>query len=355
MTERVVNFSAGPATLPVEVLEEARDNLLSLGDLGAGICEISHRSKEYDRIHEGAQEKIRRLLGAGDEWALLFLQGGASLQFTMVPQNLGADADYVITGTWSKKALAEAKKLGSPRVAASSAETGFDRIPTELDLSPTASYVHITSNNTVAGTQYHSFPKTEAPLVCDASSDILSRPLDLDRFGLIYAGAQKNLGPSGLTLVLMRKELLKRSPDSLPTMLDYNTHAENDSRFNTPPTFAIYVLYLVAQWLEKQGGLTAMAEKNEAKAKKLYEAIDGHDLYRGHAQQDSRSLMNVTWRLADEKLEPVFLEQAAKQGLVSLKGHRSVGGIRASIYNAMPAEGVDRLVAFMKEFAQQHG
>jgi phosphoserine aminotransferase len=352
MTDRVFNFSAGPATLPESVLREAQENLLSLGGIGVGILEVSHRSPEYTEIHESAESGIKRLLGADDEWELLFLTGGASTQFTVVPQNLGADADYVVTGTWSKKALAEAKKLGTPRVAGSSAETGFDRIPTELDFSSSASYVHLTSNNTVAGTQFQSFPKTEAPIVCDMSSDILSRPLDLDSFGLIYAGAQKNLGPAGVTLVLIRKELLARSSDSLPTMIDYRTHATKGSRFNTPPTFPIYVLGLVAKWLEGQGGLAGMAERNERKAAKLYAAIDELDLYTGAVQTESRSLMNVTYKLTREGLDAAFLEGAKACGLVGLKGHRSVGGMRASIYNAMPEAGVDALVGFMSEFAK---
>jgi phosphoserine aminotransferase len=352
MTKRVFNFSAGPATLPEPVLEEAKENLLSLGDLGVGILEVSHRSPQYTEIHEGTEAAIKSLLGADDDWQVLFLQGGASTQFTMVPQNLGPDGDYVLTGTWAKKALVEAKKLGSPRVAASSAETGFDRIPTELDLSPSASYVHLTSNNTVAGTQFQSFPETEAPIVCDMSSDILSRPLNMDRFGLIYAGAQKNLGPAGVALVLIRKELLKRSSDSLPTMLDYRTHATKGSRFNTPPTFPIYVVGLVTKWLEEQGGLTGMAERNQRKAAKLYAAIDDLGLYAGAVQEDSRSLMNVTFRLSRDGLDAAFLEGAKERGLVGLKGHRSVGGMRASIYNAMPEAGVDALVAFMGEFAK---
>ncbi len=352
MTDRVFNFSAGPATLPESVLREAQENLLSLGGIGVGILEISHRSPEYTEIHEGAEASIKGLLGAGDDWELLFLTGGASTQFTVVPQNLGADADYVVTGTWAKKALAEAKKLGNPRVAASSEETGFDRIPAEFDLSEGASYLHLTSNNTVAGTQFQSFSKTEVPIVCDMSSDILSRPLDLDPFGLIYAGAQKNLGPAGVTLVLIRKELLERSSDALPTMIDYRTHAKKGSRFNTPPTFPIYAVGLVAKWLEEQGGLAGIAERNERKAGKLYAAIDELDLYTGAVQTDSRSLMNVTYKLTRDGLDTAFLAGAKERGLVGLKGHRSVGGMRASIYNAMPEAGVDALVGFMNEFAK---
>lgn len=352
MTERVFNFSAGPSTLPVEVLEEAQANLLSLGDLGAGILEISHRSPEFAEIHAQAEASIKGLIGADDDWQLLFLPGGASTQFTQTAQNLGADGDYVITGTWAKKAYQEAQKLGSPRIAASSEDTNFDQVPKEFEFNESASFVHITSNNTVAGTQFHEFPETTTPLVCDASSDILSRPLDLDRFGLIYAGAQKNLGPAGVTLVLIRKALLERSPKSLPTMYNYNTHAAKDSRYNTPPVFPIYVVGLVAKWLERQGGLKAMAEINARKAKKLYDAIDGMDLYRGAVKTCCRSQMNVTFRLTNEALEAKFLAEATPRGLVGLKGHRSVGGARASIYNAMPEAGVDALVGFMQEFAK---
>lgn len=351
MTKRIFNFSAGPATLPVEVLEEAKDNMLSLGDLGAGIMEISHRSPEFDAVIGGAEASIRRLLGLDDEWVVLFLQGGASTQFAMIPMNLGADADYVLTGAWSEKAYQEAQKFGSPRVAASSQETGYDRIPTALDLNPQASFVHVTSNNTIFGTQFREVPRTQAPLVCDASSDILSRPLDVSRYAMIYAGAQKNLGPSGVTLVLMRKPLLERSTKSLPTMLNYKTHADKGSLYNTPPTFGIYIIGLVTKWIEAGGGLSAMAARNEAKAAKLYEAIDGVELYEGTVQPESRSHMNVTFRLTDASREAEFLAQAKARGLHGLKGHRSVGGIRASIYNAMPAAGVDALVAFMREFA----
>ncbi|MEZ6185280.1 MAG: 3-phosphoserine/phosphohydroxythreonine transaminase [Planctomycetota bacterium] len=349
---RKFNFGAGPAVLPVEVVEEARDNLLEYGSSGLGVMEMSHRGKHYMEIQEQAGASIRRLLGADDDWELVWLTGGASTQFFMVPMNLGAKpADYIVTGTWSQKAVVEANKLGEAKVAASSEDTGFDRIPRELELSAGASYVHMTSNNTIYGTQFREAPEVEAPLVCDASSDILSRPLKLERYGLIYAGAQKNLGPAGVTLVLVRKALLDRAPKTLPTMLDYRTHVKKDSAFNTPPTFPIYIVGLVAKWLEAQGGLTAMAARNHAQADKLYGCIDRHDLYRGHAQPDSRSHMNVTFKLAEPEREADFLAQAAERGLLGLKGHRSVGGMRASIYNAMPDEGVDALVAFMDEFA----
>lgn len=298
---------------------------------------------------------MRRLTGAGDDWELLFLQGGASTQFFTIPMNLGANGDYVVTGAWAKKALAECKKLGTGHAAASSAETDYDRIPSAFDLRDDAAFVHVTSNNTIYGTQWRDYPETKAPLVCDASSDILSRPLGLERFGLVYAGAQKNLGPAGVTVVLIRKELLERAPDGLPTMVDYRTHAKKGSLFNTGPTFSIYVVGLVAKWLEAQGGVAAIEQRNEAKAKTLYDAIDGIDLFQGHAQPEHRSRMNVTFRLADDALTGPFLAGAKERGLWGLKGHRSIGGCRASIYNAMPAEGVDALVAYMKEFAAERG
>jgi len=354
MSERLFNFSAGPATLPPEVIEEAREGLRSLGG-GVGVLECSHRGPEYSAVHEDAEARLRALTGADDEWELLFLQGGASTQFLCVPMNLGANGDYVVTGTWAQSAFAECEKLGAAHLAASSEETGFDRIPGSLDLRDDADFVHVTSNNTIYGTQWREMPATTAPLVCDASSDILSGPLGLDRFGLVYAGAQKNLGPAGVTLVLVRKELVARAPASLPTMLAYRTHAAKKSLFNTPPTFSIYVVGLVAKWLQDQGGVEAMAARNEAKAQRLYDAIDAHDLYRGHAQAGHRSRMNVTFHLTDDALTAPFLAGATRRGLVGLKGHRSVGGCRASIYNAMPPEGVDALVAYMQEFAAERG
>ena len=354
MSQRVFNFSAGPATLPEVVLEEARDNLLSLGSLGAGICEVSHRGPEYTAIHEEAEQRLKRLLGAEQGYTLLFLTGGASQQFFQIPMNLGGDADYVVTGTWSEKAVKEAKHFGSPREAASSKEAGFDRIPRKLDLNPQARYLHLTSNNTVAGTQWQELPEADVPLVIDASSDILSRPVDLSNVGLIYAGAQKNLGPAGVTLVLIRDDLLEQCKDDMPTLLNYKTHAGKGSRYNTPPVFPIYVLGLVAKWLEAQGGVEVMAANNRRKAERLYAAIDELPLYEGLAQEDSRSQMNVTFKLTKEGLDQTFLSETKAAGLHGLKGHRSVGGMRASIYNAMPEAGVDALVAFMKEFAGKH-
>ena len=349
---RAYNFGAGPAVMPEAVIEEAKANLLDYQGTGLGVMEMSHRGKPYMEIQEQAGARIRKLLGADDAWELLWLTGGASTQFAMVPMNLGAKpADYVVTGTWSEKALAEANKLGEGRAAGSSQATNFDRIPKQLELSAGASFVHITSNNTIYGTQFREAPVVDAPLVCDASSDILSRPLDMARYGLIYAGAQKNLGPAGVTLVLIRKELLERSPKTLPTMLNYQTHAKKDSAYNTPPTFPIYMVGLVAKWIEAQGGLAAMERRNAAQAEKLYACIDAHDLYLGHAQPADRSHMNVVFNLAEPEREGAFLAQAAERRLLGLKGHRSVGGIRASIYNAMPDAGVDALVAFMNEFA----
>ena len=350
-TARLLNFGAGPAMLPAEVWEEASENLLSFGDSGIGIAELSHRSPEYSAVHADVEERLRRLLGLGDDWAVLFLTGGASSQAFMVPMNLGTRGDYVVTGVWAKKALAEGKLLGDAHAAASSAETLFDHIPTDCDWRDDADFAHITSNNTIYGTQYHTFPETPSPLVVDASSDILSRPLDMSRFGLIYAGAQKNLGPAGVTIVLMRKALLERTPDTLPTMLRYTTHHEKSSLYNTPPTFPIYMVGLVAKWVEAQGGLDAMAERNAAKAQLIYDAMDASDLYIPHAASADRSHMNVSWKLADDSLQQAFLDGAKAEGMVGLKGHRSIGGIRASIYNAMPAEGCQRLAEFMAAFA----
>lgn len=360
VTKRILNFSAGPAVLPEEVLAEARDNLLSLGDLGIGICEISHRSKQFSAIIEQAEADIRTLLNVPADYRVLFLQGGATLQFSMVPMNLlgaGQTADYILTGSWSKKALAEAKRVGATHVAASTEEGNFKRIPaqSEIKLSASPAYVHFTSNNTIFGTQWRTEPKAgDAPLVCDASSDIMSRPLDMSRYGVLYAGAQKNLGPSGVTLVILRPDLLERSADSLPILMNYATMAEGKSLYNTPPTFGVYVVGLVAKWLLRNGGLAAMARRNEAKAAKLYQAIDGSDFFRGHAEPDSRSLMNVTWRHPSEELEARFVAEAEKAGMSGLKGHRSVGGLRASIYNAFPPEGIDTLVSFMKDFAARN-
>ena len=361
MTERIFNFSAGPAVLPVPVLEEAQRDLLSLPGVGMSVMEISHRSKTFDEIIGGAESGMRELLSIPANYQILFLQGGASLQFSMAPMNfLPADgsADYVITGSWGKKALKEAKKVGGVNVAATMADGGFTRVPSreEMSLNPYAAYVHITSNETIEGVEWKREPEVgDVPLVADASSNILSREIDVDRYGLIYAGAQKNMGPSGLTVVILRDDLLQRIPEGLATMLDYRTHVENKSLYNTPNTWGIYILGLVCKWLKEKGGVAAMERENEDKAQLIYDAIDATDFYRGHADIDCRSLMNVTFRLPNEELEKKFVTEATAQGLDGLKGHRSVGGIRASIYNAFPRAGVDALVSFMKDFERRNG
>ena len=361
MTERIFNFSAGPAVLPVPVLEEAQRDMLSLPGVGMSVMEISHRSKTFDEIIAHAESGLRELLNIPDNYRILFLQGGASLQFSMVPMNfLPADgsADYVITGSWGKKALKEAKKVGSVNVAATMADGGFTRVPTreEMGLNPHATYVHITSNETIEGVQWKREPNVgDVALVADASSDILSRAIPVDRYGMIYAGAQKNIGPSCVTVVILRDDLLQRIPEGLATMLDYRTHVENNSLYNTPNTWGIYIISLVCKWLQDKGGIAAMERENEQKARLVYEAIDATDFYRGHADVDCRSTMNVTFRLPAEDLEKKFVSEATAQGLDGLKGHRSVGGIRASIYNAFPREGVEALVSFMKDFERRNG
>jgi phosphoserine aminotransferase len=361
MTERIHNFSAGPAILPVPVLEEARRDMLSLPGVGMSVMEISHRSKIFDEIVGRADTGLRQLLGIPDDYHVLFLQGGASLQFSMIPMNFlpaEGSADYVITGSWGKKALKEAKRAGVANVAANMADGGFTRIPgnDELKLDPKAAYVHITTNETIEGVEWKQEPEIgNVPLLADASSDILSHPIPVDKYALIYAGAQKNMGPSGVTLVIMRGDLLKRIPEGLHTMLDYRAHVENRSLYNTPNTWGVYIISLVCKWLLEKGGLTAMQRENEEKAALLYNAIDASGFYRGHADADSRSIMNVTFRLPSEELEKKFAAGATAQGLDGLKGHRSVGGIRASIYNAFPLKGVEALVAFMKDFAKNNG
>jgi phosphoserine aminotransferase len=368
MTERVFNFGAGPAVLPEAVLEEARADLMALPGVGMSVLEISHRSRVFTTIIETARDNIRTLAGLSDDYHVLFLQGGATQQFAMVPMNLlpgDGSADYTLTGTWAKKAATEAGQFGTVRIAASSADDGFSRIPSasELDLASDAAYVHIASNNTICGTQWQAFPDTgDVPLVVDASSDIFSRPLDLarDGVGLVYGGAQKNLGPAGVTLVVVRDDLVQRAvalaaSRTIPTTFRYATYANSGSLYNTPPVFAIYVVGLVTKWLLSNGGLEAMANRNRQKAEKLYAAIDRTAFYRGTAQTDSRSLMNVTFRLPTEALETRFVKRATEAGLTGLKGHRSVGGIRASIYNAFPEAGVDALVEFMTEFERANG
>jgi len=325
------------------------------------ILEMSHRSKTFEDILGRTQADLKELLGLPDNYHVLFVQGGASLQFSMVPLNLLADgknADYILTGSWSQKARQEARKVGTANVAASTKEENFRRIPRqeELRLDPAAEYVHITTNNTIFGTQWAKEPETGAvPLVADASSDILSRPIDVEKYGVIYAGTQKNMGPAGVTLVVLRKDMVRPVADDLPIMLDYKTHIENNSLYNTPNTFGIYMVGLVCQWLKSLGGLAAMQRLNEEKAALLYGAIDATEFYRGHAAPDSRSRMNVTFLLPNEDLEKRFAEEATAEGMVELKGHRSVGGLRASIYNAFPRAGVEALVQFMQEFERKNG
>jgi phosphoserine aminotransferase len=358
---RIHNFSAGPAVLPLKVLEQVQLDLLSLPGVGMSVLEISHRSPAFDEIIEGCEADLRKLANIPGNYKVLFLQGGASLQFSMVPMNLlpaGGSADYIVTGVWAEKAVKEAKRVGTVKIAGSTAAEKFTRVPRqdELTLDPNAAYVHVTTNNTIYGTQWREIPDTgNVPLVADTSSDMYSRPIDVSRYGLIYAGAQKNLAPAGLTLVIVREDLLARTPATLPTMLQYPVHVENKSLYNTPPVFAIYVMRLVLAWLLEQGGLAAVEQVNERKARKIYTEIDRTGFYRGHAEPGSRSRMNITFRLPSEELEKKFAKEATAAGLDGLKGHRSVGGIRASIYNAFPEPGVDALVQFMQEFERKNG
>jgi phosphoserine aminotransferase len=362
MTDRIYNFAAGPAVLPEPVLQEAQRDLMALRGVGMSVMEISHRSKTFDAIIQGCEADIRKLAGISADYQVLFLQGGASLQFAMVPMNLlpaGGRADYILTGSWGKKAYKEAQKFGTAQVAGSTEADNFTRAPeaSELKLDPSAAYVHFTSNETIQGVEWRSEPAAgPVPLVCDASSDIFSRPIDLSRYALIYAGAQKNLGPSGVTLVILKSDLLERVPKNLATMLDYRVQAENKSLYNTPSTFGIYLMGLTMKWLVAQGGLEAIGKKNAEKAKLLYDAIDtSGGYYRPHAKPAHRSMMNVTFRLPSEDLEKKFVSEATAAKLDGLKGHRSVGGIRASIYNAFPKAGVETLVSFMGEFRKRNG
>ena len=361
MTQRVFNFNPGPAALPLVVLERVKMEMLDFQGTGMSILEISHRSKAFESVLDSAIQRVRRLLGLDDNYHVLFMQGGASLQFTMVPMNLaiaGRPVDYVNTGSWATRAIKEARTLGKDvRVVATSEDKEFTFIPEEVPLNPDAAYLHITSNNTIRGTQWRSFPDTGAvPLISDMSSDIFSRRFDPRPFGLIYAGAQKNIGPAGVTLVIIRKDMLERVPKELPTMLKYTTYSENKSLYNTPPCFSIYVCELVLEWIEETiGGLDLMEKINDEKAKLLYDFIDSQDFYRGTARPDSRSRMNVTFLLPKAELEKEFLAGAVEAGLVGLKGHRSVGGLRASIYNAATLEAVKALVDYMKSFAAAKG
>ncbi|QDU93667.1 3-phosphoserine/phosphohydroxythreonine transaminase [Lignipirellula cremea] len=360
--QRVFNFSAGPAVLPEPVLEQIQAEMLSLPGVGCSLLEISHRSKEFLAIHEAAKADLTELLGIPSNYKILFLQGGSRLQFSMIPMNLlGKDqtADYLITGSWSKYALAEAEKEGKINVAWDGKADNYSRLPApgEATLNDDAAYAYYASNETIQGVQFPTEPVTKAPLVCDASSDFMCRPLPIDQYGILYACAQKNAGPAGVTVLIIRDDLLERSRDELPGYLNFKLHAENDSLWNTPPTFGIYVVGLVAKWLKNEvGGLDKMLERNRLKSSMLYDVIDNSNgFYEGHAQPDCRSLMNVTFRLPNETLEKAFNDESEKQQLASLKGHRSVGGIRASIYNAMPVEGVEALAQFMRDFASRNG
>jgi phosphoserine aminotransferase len=363
VTPRVFNFAAGPAVLPLPVLEQAQRELLALPGCGASVMEISHRSKAFEAVLEDAKSRLAALLGLPADYRILFLQGGARLQFSMIPMNIvrgtGQPADYILTGSWGKNALKEAQREGTVHVAWDGKASNYDHVPTdaELQLSPHAAMVHMTSNETIEGVQFRRAPAVgTVPLVCDASSDFLSRPVDVRQYGIIYACAQKNVGPSGVTVVVIREDLLARSQESLPGYLSFAVHAENNSLWNTPPTFAIYMVGLVARWLQDEiGGLARMHELNARKAARLYDVLDASGgYYRGHARPDCRSLMNVTFRLPTPELEAEFLTAAKSRGLVELKGHRSVGGIRASIYNAMPVAGVEKLCEHMQDFAQHH-
>lgn len=360
MTRKIV-FNPGPAALPLEVLEEVREELLDYRGTGFSLMEASHRGRDYDDIHCRAQARLKRLYGLGDEFRVLLLQGGASLQFAMVPMNFLADgdrADYVVTGSWSKKALAEARRFGTVHVAASTEDTNFDRLPRTFRFDPEARYCHLTTNNTIYGTQFRTYPDTgTVPLVCDMSSDILSHRVDWSRIGLAYAGAQKNLGPAGLTVVILRESFLERARPDLPTMLAYRTHWEKNSLHNTPPTFAVYVCEKVLAWAERLGGLPALEERNRRKADLLYGALDrNREFFRPTVQDPaSRSWMNVTFRLPTEDLEQRFVQEGLAAGFVGLKGHRSVGGIRVSMYNALSPADVETFVGFLEDFARRHG
>jgi len=356
---RVYNFNAGPAVLPLEVLEEARDQFIEYQKSGMSLLESSHRGKEYDAVHAEAIANYKKLFNCSDDYAVCFIAGGASLQFAMIPLNLlgaGQTADYANSGAWAAKAVKEAQMVGKVNIAADTSREIPTRVPAGngLKLTRGAAYVHITSNETISGAQWKSFPKTESPLVADMSSDILSRPIDINQFGLVYAGAQKNIGPSGIALVVIRKDLAERAAANVPTILKYKTFIEENSLYNTPPCFSIYIMMLVSRWMLKMG-LENIYRRNSEKAAKIYAAIDSSGFYKGTAARECRSDMNITFRLPGEALEEQFLKEASKAGFKGLKGHRSVGGIRASIYNAFPPEGVDALIAFMRDFESKNG
>ncbi|OGS36467.1 MAG: phosphoserine transaminase [Elusimicrobia bacterium RIFOXYB2_FULL_49_7] len=354
----IYNFNPGPSILPQEVYQKTAHAILNYNDTGLSLLELGHRSKEFQPIIEGADRDLRDLLKIPSDYAILFLGGGASLQFSMVPMNLlpeGSVADYTDTGTWAAKALKEAKLYGNVNVACTSKETTYNAIPKNLKLTPGSRYLHITSNNTIYGTQWKEFPKYDGLMVADMSSDILSRPIDVTQFGLIFAGAQKNMGPAGVCVVIVRKDLAGKSGRKLPAMLDYEQHIKENSLYNTPPVFAVYVVAETLKWLKGKGGVEGIQKINERKAGKLYQAIDESNMYKGTVVKEDRSLMNVCFVIGNEEKEKKFLVEAKEQGLVCLAGHRSVGGFRASIYNAMPEEGVDALIAFMKAFEKKNG
>lgn len=361
MSKRAYNFNAGPAALPLEVLLQAQEELVEFQGIGMSIMEVSHRSKEYEQVHNETQELFKELLQMPEGYKVLFLQGGASTQFTMIPMNFlpeGGTASYVHTGSWASKAIAEAKLFGEVQIAASTKEDSFTRVPalSEIQTSEDAAYLHLTSNETIGGIQFKSFPTSQAPLIADMSSDILCRPVDVSQFAMIYAGAQKNLGPSGVTAVIVSDEFLSKAKSGLPTMFAYATHAENNSLYNTPPVYSVYMMNLVLKWIKRHGGLAAMEQANVEKTNLIYTAMDqSGGFYRGVAEPQSRSIMNITFRMETEDLEKQFVKAAEQQGFIGLKGHRSVGGLRASTYNAVPRESCEALAQFMKEFQRTQG
>ncbi|MBD3917535.1 3-phosphoserine/phosphohydroxythreonine transaminase [Paenibacillus sp. PR3] len=362
MTKRAFNFNAGPAALPLEVLQQAQEQFVDYHGAGMSIMEMSHRGALYEQVNNEAQSLLRKLFNIPNNYKVLLLQGGASTQFASIPMNFlrpGTTGAYVATGSWAEKAYKEAKLFGETAIVASSEADKFNRIPdvSSIVLPENAAYLHVTSNETIEGTQYQSYPDSgNVPLIADMSSDILCRPVDVSKFGMIYAGAQKNLGPSGVTIVILREDLAQDSPKTIPTMLRYDTHAKNDSLYNTPPSFSVYMVSLVLKWLKERGGVAAMEQYNRNKTNLIYNAIDNSGgFYRGFAQPESRSIMNLTFRLQSEELEKLFAKESEAEGFVGLKGHRSVGGLRASTYNAVPLESCQALVQFMAEFQKRHG
>lgn len=359
MNSRVYNFSAGPAMLPTQVMEKAKSEFCNYNGMGNGIMELSHRGSSFSEVIQRAERNIRSLMNINDDYAVCFIQGGASLQFSMIPMNLmlpNGFAEYADTGSWSQKAIQEAKLFGDVKLIASGKSKKYTKIPEIRHWKPNkkASFLHITSNNTIYGTQFHAFPEIETPLIADMSSDIMSREINVNDFGLIYAGAQKNLGPSGVAVVIIRKDLLERCPKNIPTMLNYNTYVSKNSMFNTPPTFSIYMLALVLDWVKEKGGLKVIEGINDAKSEAIYELIDNSSFYKSPVEPSNRSRMNIVFRLPSEQLEEKFIKESEIEGMLGLKGHRSVGGIRASIYNSMPLEGVEHLIDFMNEFEQEN-